>query len=142
MSRLETRMTPLKSQYRDIDLNLTINPLTNDVSTLSTNQSIHQSVKNLILIGFYEKWFEPKIGNYVPSMLFELYIDEYVMIVKDSIAAIIRDYEPRVLIRDPFSDITISSEDLDDNGIRVRIEYLIIGKNTRQATDVYVQRTK
>lgn len=142
MPKSKLTFRPEKNQYRDIDLNLEMNPLTNDVSTLSTNQSIHQSLKNLVLIGFYEKWFEPKIGNYVPSMLFELPIAEYAMIVRFSLLELIQKYEPRVLLQNGFEDITLNDENLDDNSIRVTINYLIIGKNTQQTTEVYVQRTK
>lgn len=143
MSRVQPRVRPVKSQYRDFDLNLTRNPLTNDLNTLSTNRSIAQSVKHLVRIAFYEKWFRPKIGNFVPSMLFELPILEYQDPVRLSIWNVIKKYEPRVELPNGMDDITISGdESMDRNELRVTIRYNIIGKNAEDNVEVYVQRVK
>lgn len=140
---IEPRLRPIKSKFRDISLNLTKNPLTNDLNTLSTNQSIAQSVKHLVRIAFYEKWFRPDIGNYSAAMLFELFIPEYHSATKRSIFNVIQKYEPRVELTNGIDDIIISGdESVDRNELVITIRYNIIGKNAEDSVDVYVQRVK
>lgn len=129
-------------KYRDIDLGLNVNPLNNDIATLSDEQSIQQSVKLLVMTKFYEKWFRPQIGNFIPEALFELPSNNIEGEIKRTVAAILRQYEPRIVLQNGEDDIEVSGLENDRNEFRVRISYLIKGQIGRTVTDVYVKRTK
>lgn len=129
-------------KYRDIDLRLNRNPLNNDIGTLNDVQSINQSVKLLVLTAFYEKWFRPKIGNFIPSALFELPSDSIEDEIRSSVASMLAEYEPRILLQNGKDDVIIGGLRDDRNEFQVQIRYLIRGSIGENFTDVYVKRTK
>lgn len=131
-----------KLKYRDIDLNLSVNPLNNDISTLNENASIQQSVKLLVMTAFYEKWFRPQIGNFIPTALFELPDDDIEDAIQSSVASMLAQYEPRILLENGREDVIIDGLEDDRNEFRVQIKYLIRGQIGENFTDVYVKRTK
>jgi hypothetical protein len=73
------------ARYRDLDLNFNVHPVRKDINILTDEQSVITSVKNLIMMNFYEKPFHPEIGCNVRRMLFDN-IDEY---ATGSIASVI-----------------------------------------------------
>ena len=48
--------------YKDLDLNFGINPVTKDVDKKIGDRAIITAVKNLILLNYFEKPFNPSIG--------------------------------------------------------------------------------
>lgn len=142
MSTLNAPKPRRNLKYRDINLNLKRNPLSNDISTLNDVQSINQSVKLLVMTAFYEKWFRPKIGNFIPSALFELPDEDVEDQVKTSVANMLDNYEPRILLEDGPESIEIGGLDEDQNEFRITIRYVIRGRIGENFTDVYVERTK
>ena len=57
--------------FKDINIGFLKNSFTNDVSSVVNDNSIKQSVKNLILTAPGEKPFQPDTGSKVYTMLFE-----------------------------------------------------------------------
>jgi len=49
--------------YKDLDLNFGINPVTKDVDKKLGDRAIITAVKNLILLNYFEKPFNPSIGS-------------------------------------------------------------------------------
>ena len=58
-------------QYSDLDLFFTKKTSTSDVNILKDIQAVKRAVRNLVLLNFYEKPFNPEIGSNVRNMLFE-----------------------------------------------------------------------
>ena len=59
--------------YRDIDLNLNQNPITNDVTTVTDINAVKRSIKNLLATQHYERPFHPEIGSAIQQLLFDPY---------------------------------------------------------------------
>lgn len=84
-------------KYSDLDLDLNRNPVTGDIGFKYDADAVKRSVRNLILLQFYEKPFHPEINSKISSSLFEFPESPNTQyILKEAIGKVIRDYEPRV----------------------------------------------
>lgn len=129
-----------KQAFADFDIAFRRNPVSGDLLRLNTEQSIKQSVRNLVLINFYEKHFRPRIGNFAAGSLFELADDNNILrAVKRSIKELLARFEPRIQV----DEIEVSSDNqLDANSIRIKIFYKIIGMIGTQTTEIQMQRVR
>ena len=59
--------------YRDIDLSLEMNPITNDVVSVTDVNAVKRSIKNLLATQHYERPFHPEIGSAIQQLLFDPY---------------------------------------------------------------------
>lgn len=108
--------------FKDISLNFTKNPVTNDVVILKNEEAIKQSVRNLILTKINERPFNPSIGTDTTSYLFELH-------TKVAANALIEEIEQALLLNEPRISLERIEIDVnpDSNNFEVFIEYLIVG---------------
>lgn len=54
--------------YRDLDLNFSRHPITNDITFVTDEVAIKRRMKNLLLTSFHERKFHPEKGSLIPSM--------------------------------------------------------------------------
>lgn len=108
--------------FKDISLNFTRNPLTNDIVVLKNEESIKQSVKNLVLTNLNERRFRQYVGTNTTSYLFELGPEIAANSLIEEIERVIVNYEPRIQLE----RIDVDATD-DTNDFEVTIEYLIVG---------------
>ena len=108
--------------FKDISLNFTRNPLTNDIVVLKNEESIKQSVKNLVLTNLNERHFRQYVGTNTTSYLFELSPEIAANSLIEEIERVILNYEPRIQLE----RIDVDATD-DTNDFEVTIEYLIVG---------------
>jgi phage baseplate assembly protein W len=106
--------------YSDFMMNLEKNPLTGFISRLTNEDSIKQSLKNLILTNRTERPFQPWLGSKIQSLLFEPDDPMTRMVLEEEIKTTIDNCEPRVLLE----AVNISGGD-DDNSYYVRIDFSI-----------------
>lgn len=123
--------------FTDIDLNFTPNPITGDVSLRHNEDSIKQSVYNLIMTNFYERKFNSNIGSQVTSLLFENYTPFFDVLIKNAITQTITNFEPRVSINE--INITPQSE---NNSIAVALVYTIINTTNPITINLILRRTR
>ena len=108
--------------FKDISLSLKRNPLTKDLLVLKNESAISRSVQNLVLTLQGEKMFDPSLGCAVSRLLFEN-VDSFTADnLRREIEAVIKNYEPRVII-----DNVKVIPDFDNNAMDVTLIYLIIG---------------
>jgi phage baseplate assembly protein W len=105
-------------KYRDLTLSFRPNPITGDLSTVSNEKSINQSIRTLVMYNFYDVPFEPKIGSNLRAKLFDLLTPMASDSIKQDIKEVIENYEPRVDLIDVFVVANDSR-----NGIDVTIVY-------------------
>jgi phage baseplate assembly protein W len=129
-----------KEAYRDFDVRFMRNPVNGDVVTLTTEESIKQSVKLLILTALYERPYQPRIGTRLASALFELYNPDLVELVRKEVRECLELYEPRVVVQNV--DVGSVAENLDSNSIRVHVSYLIVGKVRRVEQEIILRRIR
>jgi phage baseplate assembly protein W len=124
--------------FKDISLSFAKHPVTNDILTLKNEDAIKRSVINLIRTRIGEKFFNTKIGTSIESSLFELTGQEVTIILKEDIMSLIRNYEPRVRLKDVIVEVPS-----DTNELNVTLEYDIVGQGfPRQNIEFILQPTR
>ena len=108
--------------FKDINLSFKRHPVTNDVLTVSDEDAIKRSVKNIIFTILGEKPFEPNFGSVMNQSLFDLNTNLSEIKVSDEIKASLDNYEPRI------DNIDVSVSVLaDSNEMNCTVQYDIVG---------------
>ena len=108
--------------FKDINLSFKRHPVTNDVLTVSNEDAIKRSVKNIIFTILGEKPFEPEFGSVINDSLFELNTSLNEMKVSDEIKQSLLNFEPRI----DNTRITVSIYP-DSNELNCTVQYDIVG---------------
>ena len=112
----------VSQEFKDISMTFKTNPLNGDLIALKNASAISRALKNIVLTGRGEKFFDPDFGSGVSESLFENLDEVTALNIKDEIEYSIANYEPRVEL--------INVEvipDYDGNQYHVVIAYIIIG---------------
>ena len=112
----------VSQEFKDISMTFKTNPLNGDLIALKDVSAISRSLKNIVLTGRGEKFFDPDFGSGVSESLFENLDEVTALNIKDEIEYSIANYEPRVELIDV--DVI---PDYDGNQYYVVIVYIIIG---------------
>ena len=108
--------------FKDINLSFKRHPVTNDVLTVSDEDAIKRSVKNIIFTILGEKPFEPNFGSVINQSLFDLNTNLNEIRVSDEIKQSLLNYEPR--IDNVTVYVTVSA---DSNEMNCTVQYDITG---------------
>lgn len=94
-----------------------------DLLKLSDEQSVKESIKNLIMTNRGERLFQPDVGCDIRNLLFENFTPDRLIIAKELIRTTLKNYEPRagVIGIDVISGI-------DNNDISITITFNIINR--------------
>jgi phage baseplate assembly protein W len=122
-------MANLQKIYSDLDLTFRKLPVTNDVALSYDEQAIVRSIRNLLLTGFYERPFQPKLGSNLNKLLFEPADQLTANLIESEVKNVISNFEPRVTI----NTITATASP-DENSFNLSMTFFV-GNNTR-ATSV------
>jgi phage baseplate assembly protein W len=82
--------------YSDFHKDLTQSPVNFDLARKIDEESIKESLRNLILTDRGERLFQPDIGSDIRKLLFENITAATVETIKDLVRTTIRNYEPRI----------------------------------------------
>ena len=108
--------------FKDINLSFKRHPVTNDVLTVSDEDAIKRSVKNIIFTILGEKPFLPLFGSVINESLFDLNTNLNEIRISDEIKNSLENYEPRI------SGISVSvSVYPDSNEMNCTVQYDITG---------------
>jgi len=108
--------------FKDINLSFKRHPVTNDVLTVSDEDAIKRSVKNIIFTILGEKPFEPNFGSVISQSLFDLNTNLNEIRISDEIKQSLLNYEPRIAN----TEVTVSVYP-DSNEMNVTVQYDIVG---------------
>jgi len=123
--------------YVDLDLDFGANPVTKDVNKKIGDRAIITAVKNLILLNYFEKPFNPSIGSNVRRLLFEPMDAGTGAFLQKEISLTIKNYEPRVKLRNVYVDT-----DNDNQGYNVTIEFFIVNRIEPVAVTFFLERLR
>lgn len=123
--------------YKDLDLDFFKNPTTKDVMKKVGAEAIKRSIRNLVMTNFYERPFRPQIGSDIRSLLFENYEPLVSIYLRDVIIDLINSFETRVRLKEVIVD-----EDYDNNGFNVSIEYVILNRQIRVTSTLFLERIR
>jgi|TARA_B100000085_G_C18470863_1_gene483006 phage baseplate assembly protein W len=121
--------------FKDVSIGFMRNPFTDDISSVSNENSIKQAVKNLILTVPGEKPFQPLVGSRVTSLLFEPLDGFTADAIQDEIINTINQYEPRVKLTD-----VVVTPIYEGNKVHVVIEYQVVGLPIVETIEFVLQR--
>ena len=108
--------------FKDINLSFKRHPVTNDVLTVSDEDAIKRSVKNIIFTILGEKPFEPNFGSVVNQSLFELNTSLNEIRISDEIKQSLLNYEPRI------DNIVVTASIYpESNELNCVVQYDIVG---------------
>ena len=108
--------------FKDINLSFKRHPVTNDVLTVSDEDAIKRSVKNIIFTILGEKPFEPNFGSVISRSLFDLNTNLNEIRISDEIQQSLLNYEPRI------DNIVVTASIYpDSNELNCVVQYEIVG---------------
>ena len=108
--------------FKDINLSFKRHPVTNDVLTVSNEDAIKRSVKNIIFTILGEKPFEPNFGSVISQSLFDLNTNLNEIRISDEIQQSLLNYEPRI------DNIVVTATIYpDSNELNCVVQYEIVG---------------
>ena len=115
--------------WSDLDLNFGINPTTKDIRKKNGENSIKQSIKNLLMTNRGERPFHPEIYGGLYEYLFEPLHPFTATSMQHSIEHVINTFEPRVRVE----KVTVAENSTGD-GYDILIIFTLI--NTEQLIEV------
>ena len=123
--------------FRDLDLNFAIHPITKDVNIYKAEYAVINSIKNLILTNHFEKPFQPEIGSNIRRLLFENVDSIMAAQIEREIEETITNFEPRVQIS---SVIAIHAP--EENGYKIRLEFFVINNPDPITINFFLERIR
>jgi len=123
--------------WRDLNLNFTKNPVTNDVVKIEGVNAVKRSVRNLINTNHYERPFHPELGSGVREMLFENMTPLTEIFLSKKIEEILVEYEPRVKL----VSVNVNAEP-DNNRYGVVVEFYVINHPEPIIIDTFLERLR
>jgi len=112
-------------------------PVTGDIVTAKNEQSIKQSLRNLINTDLGERFFQAQIGSNVRRSLFELNDSITAGDLKYHIQQTIQNNEPRVAL----IDVVVAFLPTQDS-VHINIVFAIINTNNIQNLELLLKRVR
>ena len=132
---LEQKKTEI---YSDFLNSFEQNPLTGALARVTNEESVKQSLRNIVLTNIGERFYDSNKGSKIRQSLFELYDPATVEIIRIQLGEAISAYEPRAIIQ----DIRLQ-EDLDRNGYYITLVFSIINiPDQTFSLDLSIQRVR
>lgn len=125
------------ARYKDFYNNFNAHPVRKDLYVLENEDSIKNSIKNLVFTDPGERFFQPYLGSGVRASLFENISENTAYIIKTQIEATIENFEPRAnliaVYVNPYPD---------ENGYNVKIVFSTINNPQPIVFDVLLTRVR
>ena len=84
--------------YKDLNLNFSTNPITQDVTAVTDVNAVKRSVRNLLLTNHYDRPFHPEIGSNIQNLLFQNFGPITGNQLSRAIEEMITNFEPRARV--------------------------------------------
>ena len=123
--------------YSDFTNDLDFNPVSEDVAVKLNENSIKQSIKNIMFTDRGERFFQPNLGGNIRAMLFENITPQLLVSMKQQISTTIKTHEPRCNLID-----VVCSAAEDENGVYVSIVFNVINKQEPVVLEVVLERVR
>ena len=132
-----TQLTKQPDIFSDFIDDFSPHPVTGDIARLRNDQSVKQSIKNLVLTGLGERPFQPLVGSTVYTSLFEP--DDFILAetIKFNIENTINNNEPRANL----IDVSVIPSD-ENNSISINIVFSLVNSQTPQILNLLLRRVR
>ena len=126
-----------QERYKDLDLDFVAHPVTGDIVQLKNKDAIKQSLRNLIMMGKFDKPFQPNINSKIRKLLFEPDSPLTRVEIRKSIYDVVRRYEPRIQLL----DIRVL-QNVRKNAYDLTIEYQIVNQPSVETVSILLERLR
>lgn len=134
------RLTPLTKKreiYSDFLINFDVHPITGSLAKTINEESVKQSLKNLILTYPGERPFSPDLGSNVRRMLFEPIDDLTALGIRNEITTTITNFEKRVEL----IEVSVIPREIDQSYL-VNIVFAIINSQLVSNLQLILNRVR
>jgi len=128
---------PKSVVYKDFDIIFDRHPVTRKLNTLTNNDAVKRSLKNIILTNKFERAYSPNFGSDIKSRLFEQFDTNIADDIANDIEFAVSNYEPRVQLID-----VLVREVVEENGIEITIKFRAKNQVEIDQLDVFVERVR
>ena len=104
---------------------------------LKDEDAVKESIRNLLLTDRGERLMQPNLGGNLKAMLFENITPAVIKLIEDQARETIELYEPRAQLID-----VVATSNIDDNIVRVRVQFYIQNNQQPISVDVFLERTR
>lgn len=132
-----TPLTKKRVLYSDFGKNMVRNPVSNDLARKTNEESIKESIRNLILTDRGERLFQPTIGCDIKTQLFENATEETIETIRNMIFETVESFEPRCEL----VGVEINGQ-LDSNELTVNISFVTINSSESVELEVVLNRIR
>ena len=122
MANTSVKLTKKTKAFVDISLAFEPSPVTSDLTLLTNERAINNSVKNLIRTIPTEVPFDHLIGSQVSGYLFELVDQATASLVELEVQRVLEFNEPRIELQSVYAE-----PNLVNNSYELTISYKIVG---------------
>ena len=112
--------------FKDISLSFKKHPVTNDIISLTNENAIKRSDRNLVETINQERFFNPLTGSHVKETQIEQADSGLLTTIKTQIETTINNFEPRVALTD-----VSCVHPPNTNNLEVSVSYDIIGQEAQ-----------
>ena len=121
-------------EYRDLTFDLKTHPINKSPITISGNEVIKSSIKNLVMMKSFDKPFHPEINGGVFNLLFEPMTDVTTNLLMENIKSVINQNEPRVRLID-----VLVEPYYDQNLYQISIVYTLLNQVETQELGIVLE---
>ena len=136
-SQTQSKSNRSSRRFRDLDLDFTRNPVTNDVNVVEDIIAVKRAVKNLVQTNFYERPFQPELGCGIRELLFENFTPMTKIFIEGKIREVLVNFEPRIELTSVNVD-----DDQDGNRLVVDVNFYVVGIPGPQTVQTFLQRLR
>lgn len=119
---------------KDFSLSFKKHPVTKDLITVSGDDAVKQSLKNIVLTSYNERMRDPGFGSNVNAQLFENISVLTIQGIKDNIQRAIDIHEPDVDV------ISIYVHESENHNIDVMILFTVLNNPKEQSVSIPLAR--
>ena len=132
-----TPRTRSQEFFSDFTRNLEQVPGRREISRVINENSVRESIKNLVLTDRGERLMQPNLGCDVRGSLFESIDPNTILILRENIKSTLRTYEPRCNVR----DVEIIGN-IEENDLKVKIIFSVINTNRNLSLTIDLSRVR
>jgi phage baseplate assembly protein W len=123
--------------YRDFKSDFSLNPQTGLLAEVINEDSVKQSIKNLVLTNVFERPYQPLVGSKVQSLNFEMNDPVTYNLLQQTITETITNFEPRV------QELSVQIiQDIDNNQIFIKIIFTTQNLTAPVSFDLLLPRVR
>lgn len=124
-------------EFSDFDMSFRTHPLTGDILVKRDEDSVKQSVKNIVLTILGERGFDQDFGSTANDLLFDFMDTITQDRLRDSILEALQNYEPRVIVR----TVDVVTREAD-HFLEMTLKFRVINTIEPVSVNVFMKRVR